>query len=119
MYIKKTGKLFEFSFAAPFILSEDSNSKIKFSREFGLLFGVIFQIMDDLLDTSNNFKMLGKTPGKDKKQGKSTLQNIIGKKEVIKHCKSLVSEFVYKNKKHFNKNPRLEKILYHNFERLK
>jgi len=119
MYIKKTGKLFEFSFAAPFILCEDSNSKIKFSREFGLLFGVIFQIMDDLLDTSKNFKMLGKTPGKDKKQGKSTLQNIIGKHEVIKHCRSMVSEFVNKNKKHFNENPRLEKILYHNFERLK
>ena len=72
MYSKKTGKLFEFSFAAPFIIKGEANNRIKFSKSYGALFGTIFQIMDDLFDEVNSFKEIGKTPGKDKKQGKST-----------------------------------------------
>ena len=34
--------------------------------------------MDDFID-ENTFKEIGKTPGKDKKQGKRTLLSIIGK----------------------------------------
>ena len=68
MYSKKTGKLFEFSFAAPFIIKGETNNRIKFSKNYGALFGTIFQIMDDLFDEVNSFKEIGKTPGKDKKQ---------------------------------------------------
>ena len=35
MYLNKTGKLFEFSFSAPFILSNAKKSEIKFAKEFG------------------------------------------------------------------------------------
>ena len=34
---------------------------------------LIFQIIDDYLDEVGNYKKLGKTPGKDKKKGKSTI----------------------------------------------
>ena len=71
MYEKKTGKLFEFAFSAPFILANESKDRIKFSKKYGLLFGLIFQIIDDLLDDINSFENIGKTPGKDKKQGNS------------------------------------------------
>ena len=55
MYTKKTGKLFEFSFSAPFILAEETPRRIKFSKNYGSLFGIIFQIVDDLLDEINSF----------------------------------------------------------------
>ena len=119
MYQKKTGKLFEFCFAAPFILTDESNTRINFSKNYGLLFGVIFQIIDDLLDEINSFKKIGKTPGKDRKQGKRTLQSIIGKKNIILYCENMVDEFLDKNKKEFIRNPILLELLEFNIQRLK
>ena len=119
MYNKKTGKLFEFSFAAPFIIKGETNKRIKFSKNYGLLFGTIFQIMDDLFDEINSFKEIGKTPGKDKKQGKRTLLSIIGKKNTINFCEEKIYNFIKKNKNEFNKYPMLEELLYFNIKRLK
>ena len=111
MYSKKTGKLFEFSFTAPFILKNKSKDDIKFAQEFGMLFGLIFQIIDDLIDEIGTFKKIGKTPGKDAKQGKSTLLVLIGKNEVIKLCKIKISNFTNRYKKRFTQNPLLKKLL--------
>ena len=111
MYSRKTGKLFEFSFAAPFILKNKSKDDIKFAKEFGMLFGLIFQIIDDLIDEIGTFKKIGKTPGKDAKQGKSTLLVLIGKKEVIKLCKTKITDFTNKYKKRMNQYPLLKRLL--------
>ena len=119
MYSKKTGKLFEFSFAAPFIIKGETNNRIKFSKSYGALFGTIFQIMDDLFDEVNSFKEIGKTPGKDKKQGKRTLLSIIGKKNTINFCEEKINSFIKKNKSEFQKNPILKELLYFNIKRLK
>ena len=119
MYSKKTGKLFEFSFAAPFILKGEANNRIKFSKNYGALFGTIFQIMDDLFDEENSFKEIGKTPGKDKKQGKRTLLSIIGKKNTINFCEKNIYNFIKKNKNEFQKYPMLRDLLYFNINRLK
>tara|TARA_B100000029_G_scaffold510524_1_gene602213 strand:+ start:1107 stop:1988 length:882 start_codon:yes stop_codon:yes gene_type:complete len=118
MYKKKTGKLFEFCFASPFILKEFPKEKIIFSKNFGIIYGMIFQIIDDLIDEINNFKLLGKTPGKDIKQGKRTLHSIIGKKKITNYCKNIVNKFIEDNKKEFINNPRLEKILFYNIRKL-
>ena len=107
MYNKKTGKLFEFSFAAPFILKNENTNKIKFGKNYGSVFGTIFQITDDILDEINSFKEIGKTPGKDKKQGKRTLLSVLGKKKAIKFCDNLIEEFIGKNKTYLTKYPKL------------
>ena len=119
MYSKKTGKLFEFSFAAPFIIKDETNKRIQFSKSYGALFGTIFQIMDDLFDEVNSFKEIGKTPGKDKKQGKRTLLSVIGKKNTISFCEEHIHSFIKNNKNEFHKNPMLKELLYFNVERLK
>ena len=111
MYSRKTGKLFEFSFAAPFVLKNKSKDDIKFAQEFGMLFGLIFQIIDDLIDEIGTFKKIGKTPGKDAKQGKSTLLVLIGKKEVIKLCKIKINNFAKKYKKRLDQNPLLTTLI--------
>ena len=90
MYNKKTGKLFEFSFAAPFILKEEPLHRINFAKTYGSVFGIIFIIADDILDEINSFKEIGKTPGKDKKQGKSTLLSVLGKEKAISFCENLM-----------------------------
>ncbi len=96
MYLNKTGKLFEFCFAAPFILANLSINRVNFAKDYGILFGLIFQIADDFIDETGTFKKIGKTPGKDFKQGKSTLSKVIGKEEVLKLCNKKINNF--KNK---------------------
>ena len=118
MYSKKTGKLFEFSFSAPFILGNKSKNDIKFSQEFGMLFGLIFQIIDDLIDEIGTFKKIGKTPGKDAKQGKSTLLELIGEKEIIKLCKNKINFFIIKYENRLEKDPLLIKLLEFGMKRL-
>ena len=119
MYNKKTGKLFEFSFAAPFILKNENTNKIKFGKNYGSVFGTIFQITDDILDEINSFKEIGKTPGKDKKQGKRTLLSVLGKIKAIEFCDRLAGQFIQKNKTYFSKYPTLANLLYYNIEKLK
>ena len=46
----KTACLFEFCTSTPFILNKSNSTVIRHARNFGMLFGKIFQIMDDLDD---------------------------------------------------------------------
>ena len=119
MYNKKTGKLFEFSFAAPFIIKNEKISKIKFGKNYGSVFGTIFQITDDILDEINSFKEIGKTPGKDKKQCKRTLLSAIGRVKAIEFCENLVQEFIKNHKRYFFQYPILKDLLYYNIDKLK
>ena len=118
MYNKKTGKLFEFSFASPFIINKQSNKIINFSKNYGSLFGTLFQIADDFIDDTNTFKEIGKTPGKDRKQGKRTLLSAIGKKGVKDYGIKLIEEFIKKYKREFFNSPVLKDFLYYNIEKL-
>ena len=111
MYSMKTASLFSFCSSAPFILAKKNSKEIKFANEFGYLYGLIFQIIDDIIDQTESFKKLGKTPGKDKKQGKSTLISIIGKKNAIAFCQKNINEFIKKNKIFFQKWKILKKVL--------
>ena len=119
MYNKKTGKLFEFSFAAPFIIKNKTIQKIQFSKNYGSVFGTIFQITDDILDEINSFKEIGKTPGKDKKQGKRTLLSVIGKIKAINFCEELAENFISNYKKEFSSYPILKEILLNSIQKLK
>ena len=119
MYNKKTGKLFEFSFAAPFIMKNKEINQIKFGKNYGSVFGKIFQITDDILDEIHSFKEIGKTPGKDKKQGKRTLLSVLGKAKAINFCEKLACDFIKTHKYYFAKHPILKDLLYYNIEKLK
>ncbi len=118
MYSRKTGKLFEFSFSAPFILKNKNKKDIQFAKEYGMLFGLIFQIMDDLIDEVGTFKKIGKTPGKDIEQGKSTLLELIGEKKVTDLCKNEINSFTKKNKNRITQNPILIEMLEFGMKRI-
>ena len=118
MYSRKTGKLFEFSFSAPFILKDKSKNDIQFAKEYGMLFGIIFQVIDDLIDEIGTFNKIGKTPGKDVKQGKSTLLGLIGEKQVINLCNDKINKFATKHKRRLDQNPMILRLLEFGMERL-
>ena len=118
MYEMKTAALFSFSCVAPFILAKKNMKEINFANDFGKLFGTIFQITDDIIDQDKDFKTLGKTPGKDKAQGKSTLLSIRSREELKKFCLKEVKTFQNKNKNFFLDNPILSKLINFNLEEL-
>lgn len=72
----KTGKLIEASVALPFIAAEKKIRRpvLRWGRGLGLL----FQITDDLLDTTGDSATLGKTAGKDAAQNKKTIVAHLG-----------------------------------------
>ena len=118
MYSRKTGKLFEFSFSAPFILKNKNKKDIQFAKEYGMLFGLIFQIIDDLIDEIGSFKKIGKTPGKDLEQGKSTLLGLIGEKKVTDLCKNKINNFIKKYNNKLIRNPILLELLAYGMKRM-
>ena len=118
MYEMKTAVLFSFSCYAPFILANKNKKEVSFAKNYGKLFGLLFQITDDILDEEQNFQLLGKTPGKDKKQGKSTLISISNKIKLKEYCLKKIKNFEVNNKVFLEKSPNLTNLLYFNLERL-
>ena len=117
MYKMKTSELFSFCCVAPFILANKSKNEIKFAYDFGQIFGLLFQITDDLLDNEKDFKSIGKTPGKDKKQGKSTLSSLKNKEKVKNFCIQEIKKFEHRNRKYLLKNKLLKSLIYYNLDR--
>jgi geranylgeranyl pyrophosphate synthase len=112
MYLMKTSALFSYCCVAPFLCAEKNKKDIKFAEEFGNLYGLIFQILDDINDETENFLFLGKTPGKDKRQGKSTFVSSVDKERAIIFCNKKIRKFIKSNNKYFIKWKVLEKILF-------
>ncbi len=119
MYKLKTSALFEFTFSSPFILTKHPNQIISFYKQYGSLFGLIFQIVDDLIDESKSVKIIGKTPGKDKIQGKSTALSLLGRKKVVEYCNKEINKFITKNQHIFQTNKILKELLIYSLKRIK
>ena len=68
--------------------SEDSVAKW---REFGILVGLAFQAVDDVLDESDS---TGKSKGKDREQGKLTFLRFHSNDEVLNLAKGYTAQAV-------------------------
>ena len=90
MEIKKTGKLFSFCCVAPIIIKKKDSKLIKIFDQIGSEIGLLFQIVDDLIDYRGQASIAGKKTRKDEKQGKATLISLLGYKNVIKYGDNLI-----------------------------
>jgi len=70
---RKTASFFRTCASTGAILSERSDKEIKHLREFGLNFGIAFQITDDLMDVMSDETTMGKPRGQDILEGHLTL----------------------------------------------
>ena len=74
----KTGALFAFAAEAGAILGLEFGDKRTALREFGAQLGILYQIVDDLLDEEGDEKEVGKRLRKDARAGKRTLVSLRG-----------------------------------------
>lgn len=84
----KTGRMLTFPFVAAGIIAEKSELEIEQLRAIGQRLGLAFQIRDDILDVTASFKEIGKTPGKDILEEKSTYVSLLG----LEEAKKILSE---------------------------
>jgi len=84
----KTAKLFEAAAKLAGVVSHASDVTITALGEFGLNFGIAYQMIDDLLDYANVHS--GKNPGEDLSNGKLTLPIIY----LLQQCKQAERQLV-------------------------
>lgn len=86
----KTGCLIAASCQAGAIIAGASVSEVSFLKQFGHLFGLIFQITDDLLDIEGTTDSIGKPVAQD--AGKNNLVNLLGVAESKEFLVKLVGD---------------------------
>ncbi|MCR4430711.1 MAG: polyprenyl synthetase family protein [Tepidanaerobacteraceae bacterium] len=96
----KTGCLISASLWSGARLAEASESDLKTIDDYGERIGLLFQIIDDILDINGDEKLIGKRVGSDAKNNKNTFPSLFGYDESLqmveklcKEAKDLISSF--------------------------
>ena len=100
---KKTGKLFAFCCECSGIIRQQNFIKRKMLKNIGLDIGLLFQIVDDLIDYKGNSVVVGKPTKSDKKKGKATLVNLLGYGKTLSFAKNLKKKLDQQIKKYGTK----------------
>ena len=102
MELKKTGKLFEFCCVAPLLINKKQKN-IKVFSKIGKDIGLLFQIVDDMIDFKGITKLAGKKTKKDVKKGKATIISLLGYKNAVIYSNKLKQNIYNKLRLHSNK----------------
>jgi geranylgeranyl diphosphate synthase type II len=95
LHALKTGRLLRAGVTTATAVAGLSESERAPWRRFGDELGVLFQIVDDILDSTGTAEELGKTPGKDEAAGKVTYVSLHGlerARELADEARSRVGE---------------------------
>ena len=103
MQKKKTGELFGFCCESIAIIKGANSTKRKKLKEIGMNIGLLFQIVDDLIDYKGDSIIVGKPTKSDEKKGKATLVHLLGYEETINFAKNLKKKIDQKIKKYGTK----------------
>lgn len=91
----KTGAIITWSCIAGLYSTADNNLIKKYKcqvQSIGQRIGLLFQMVDDVLDVTASLADLGKTPGKDAKAGKLTYTNLHGLDGATQMARALARE---------------------------
>jgi geranylgeranyl diphosphate synthase, type II len=78
MHAMKTGKLIAAAIGvAPLLLGAPESARISLAR-FASEVGLLFQIVDDILDVTGSEEQMGKASGTDERLGKRTYVSVFG-----------------------------------------
>ncbi len=88
----KTGALIRVSLVAGGVYAGGDKDDVRRLTEFGRKAGLAFQIVDDVLDVTQDSEQLGKTAGKDLTSDKATWPSIFGIEASRAHATKLIDE---------------------------
>ncbi|XP_058081213.1 geranylgeranyl pyrophosphate synthase, chloroplastic-like [Magnolia sinica] len=88
IHLHKTGALLEGSVVMGGILGGGSHEEIEKLRKYAKCIGLLFQVVDDILDVTKSSDELGKTAGKDLTADKVTYPKLLG----LERSKELAEE---------------------------
>jgi geranylgeranyl diphosphate synthase type II len=94
IHTNKTAKMFRCAAAMGGICGGANERQLKRLHEFGLKLGLGFQIADDILDVCGSSEELGKTSGKDARQGKATYPSVVGLEKSRELARKIAGEAV-------------------------
>lgn len=92
IHVHKTAKLLEASVVCGAIVGGGSQSEVERVRKYARCVGLLFQVVDDILDVTKSTEELGKTAGKDLASDKATYPKLMG----IEKAKEFAGELVEK-----------------------
>lgn len=95
MHYYKTGKLIQASVLCGGIWAGGKSSELRILSKFGKQFGILFQLVDDILDFTGTKEELGKTPLKDLRDNKKTLVTLWGLENAKKMVEIYLSEALW------------------------
>ncbi len=81
MHLRKTGQLISASVDCGCLCGNPKKLKPKFRQaaaDYGFAIGLMYQIVDDILDVTSDAETLGKTAGKDAADNKPTYVSVLG-----------------------------------------
>lgn len=91
--VKKTATLFAASAECGAIMGGGAPLKVKALRDFGLHYGIAFQMLDDLLDMVADEAALGKPVGNDLRERKVTIPLILALEDADSEFRGRVERF--------------------------
>ena len=94
MIIKKTGALMTLAFQLPSIVSGQNIESVKQLQKLGLIFGILFQISDDMLGIWGNPIKTGKSNYSDLRNNKKTYPILLSMKKFKKEDKILFNNLL-------------------------
>ncbi|XP_076955540.1 geranylgeranyl pyrophosphate synthase, chloroplastic-like [Bidens hawaiensis] len=92
IHIHKTAVLLETSIVLGAIMGGGSDEEIEKLRMFARSIGLLFQVVDDILDVTMSSKELGKTAGKDLLSDKATYPKLLGIEKSTEFAEKLIKE---------------------------
>lgn len=92
IHIHKTAKLLEASVVLGAIVGGGTDEEVEKLRKFARAIGLLFQVVDDILDVTKSSEELGKTAGKDLVADKVTFPKLMGIEKSREYAERLNKE---------------------------
>jgi len=92
IHLNKTVKLFQLCTRIACLIADAKSDDYERLDRYGYLFGMVFQIIDDILDIEGDEKSLGKTIGKDEERKKMTYPAVYGLEKSKNKAAEMIEE---------------------------
>ncbi|KAI7724613.1 hypothetical protein M8C21_015474 [Ambrosia artemisiifolia] len=94
IHVHKTAKLLEAAVVGGAVLGGGNTHEVERVRNYARCIGLLFQVVDDILDVTKSSAELGKTAGKDLLSDKATYPKLIGLEGSKEFARDLVAKAV-------------------------